>query len=103
LLRRIALRNNQTGLAFSAGTTVRSSPWSREGGTEIAQWQIAALDQAMRVDWLPCKKATGRIAVRAAIGEALRSRSEVPQHLPHEMLTLLLQVNALHEDSDLSS
>jgi hypothetical protein len=54
-------------------------------------------------DWLPYTKASGRIAVRAAIGEALRSRSEVPQHLPHEMLTLLLEVNELHEDSDLSS
>jgi hypothetical protein len=51
-------------------------------------------------DWLPYTKATGRIAVRAAIGEALRSRSEVPQHLPHEMLTLLMQVKALHEDDE---
>jgi hypothetical protein len=41
-----------------------------------------------------------RSAVRAAIGEALRSRSEVPQHLSHEMLALLLQVNALREDDE---
>ena len=42
-------------------------------------------------DWLPYTKVTGRSAVRAAIGEALKTRSEVPQHLPHEMLTLLMQ------------
>ena len=42
-------------------------------------------------DWLPYTKVTGRIAVRTAIGDALRSRSEVPQHLPHEMLMLLMQ------------
>jgi hypothetical protein len=54
-------------------------------------------------DWLPYTKVTGRSAVRAAIGEALRSRSKVPQHLPQEMLTLLMQVNALQEDNDLSS
>ena len=53
-------------------------------------------------DWLPYTKVTGRSAVRAAIGEALKSRYEVPQRLPHGMLALLMQVNALHED-DLSS
>ena len=42
-------------------------------------------------DWLPYTKVTGRSAVRVAIGEALRTRPEVPQHLPHEMLTLLMQ------------
>ena len=42
-------------------------------------------------DWLPYTKVTGRSAVRVAIGEALKTRSEVPQHLPHEMLTLLMQ------------
>ena len=54
-------------------------------------------------DWLPYTTVTARSAVRAAIGEALRSRYEVPQHLPHEMFTLLKQVNALHGDNDLSS
>jgi hypothetical protein len=48
--------------------------------------------------WLPYTKLTGRSAVRAAIGEALKRRSEVPQPLPHGMLALLMQVNALHED-----
>ena len=46
-------------------------------------------------DGLPCTKVTGRSAVRAAIGEALRSRSEVPQQLSHELLALLLQVNVI--------
>ena len=49
-------------------------------------------------DWLPYTKATGRSAVRAAIGEALKRRSEVPQHLPRGMLALLLQ-----GDNDFSS
>ncbi len=49
-------------------------------------------------DWLPYTKATARSAVRTAIGQALCSRYEVPQDLPHEMLTLLLQVNAPHEE-----
>ena len=49
-------------------------------------------------DWLPYTKATGRIAVRAAIGEALRSCSEVPQHLPHEMLALLMQMKLYEDD-----
>jgi hypothetical protein len=51
-------------------------------------------------DWLPYTKVTGRSAVRAAIGEALRSRSEVPQHLPHEMLALLMQMNAPREGGE---
>ena len=49
-------------------------------------------------DWLPYTKVSGRSAVRAAIGEALKRRSEVLQPVPHEMLTLAMQVNALHED-----
>jgi hypothetical protein len=53
-------------------------------------------------DWLPYTKVTARFAVRAAIGEALRSRSEVPQHLPHEMLALLMQVNVVSKSSDRS-
>jgi hypothetical protein len=53
-------------------------------------------------DWLPYTKVTGRSAVRAAIGEALRSRSEVPQHLPHELLALLVQVNVASKSSDRS-
>ena len=54
-------------------------------------------------DWLPYTKVTGRSAVRAAIGEALRNRYEVPQRLPHGMLALLMQMNALQGDNDLSS
>jgi hypothetical protein len=49
-------------------------------------------------DWLPYTKETARRAVRIAIGQALRARSETPRHLPHEMLTLLMQVNTPHED-----
>ena len=48
--------------------------------------------------WLPYTKVTGRSAVRGVIGEALRRRSEVPQHLPHEMLTLVMQVNARQKE-----
>ena len=51
-------------------------------------------------DWLPYTKVTARSAVRAAIGAALRSRYEVPQHLSQEMLSLLMQANALHESDE---
>jgi hypothetical protein len=36
--------------------------------------------------------------VGMAIGQALRARSEIPQHLPHDMLALLMQLNAPHEE-----
>jgi hypothetical protein len=52
------------------------------------------------IEWLPYTKATARSAVRAAIGEALGSRYEVPQHLPQEMLALLMHVNALREGDE---
>ena len=48
-------------------------------------------------DWLPYTKETSRSAVRAAIGEALRNRYEVPQRLPNGMLALLMKMNALRE------
>jgi hypothetical protein len=44
-------------------------------------------------DWLPYTKVTARSAVRAAIGQALSSRYEVPRDLPNELLALLMQVN----------
>jgi hypothetical protein len=44
-------------------------------------------------DWLPYTKVTARSAVRAAIGQALSSRYEVPRDLPNELLALLVQVN----------
>ena len=49
-------------------------------------------------DWLPFTKVTARRAVGMAIGQALRARSEIPQHLPHDMLALLMQLNAPHEE-----
>ena len=49
-------------------------------------------------DWLPFTKVTARRAVGMAIGQALRARSEILQHLPHDMLALLMQLNAPHED-----
>jgi hypothetical protein len=38
-------------------------------------------------------------AVRTMIGQELRARYEVPQGLPHEMLTLLLQLNEHDEEA----
>ena len=52
---------------------------------------------------LPHTKVTGRSAVRAAIGEELKRRFAVLKPLPQEMLALLVQVNAVQEDNDLSS
>ena len=51
-------------------------------------------------DWLPYTKVTARSAVRTAIGNVLKSRYEVPQHLPHEMIALLMQANALRESDE---
>jgi hypothetical protein len=42
--------------------------------------------------WVPYTKVTGRTAVRVAIGDALKRRSEVPQRAP---LALLMKVDAL--------
>ena len=44
-------------------------------------------------DNVPWSKAVTRRAVRTLIGEELQARYEVQQDLPHEMLTLLLQLN----------
>ena len=42
---------------------------------------------------MPWSKAVARRAVRAMTGQELRARYEVPQDLPHEMLTILTQLN----------
>jgi hypothetical protein len=39
-------------------------------------------------------KAAARRAVRTTIGQELRARYEVPQHLPHEILSLLREMAA---------
>jgi hypothetical protein len=44
-------------------------------------------------DNVPWSKAVARRAVRAMIGQELRARYEVPQDLPHEMLTLVVRLN----------
>ena len=36
-------------------------------------------------------------ALQAAIGEELRAQYELPQELPHQLLTLLMQLNAEQE------
>jgi len=49
-------------------------------------------------DTLPYAKTTAHRVVRITIGQELIARYEVPQDLPHEMFTLLMQVNAPHEE-----
>ena len=49
-------------------------------------------------DNVPWSKAVARRAVRTMIGQELRSRYEVPQDMPHEMLTLLMQLNEREEE-----
>ena len=44
-------------------------------------------------DNVPWSKAVARRAVRTMIGQELRARYETPQDLPHEILTLLRQLN----------
>jgi hypothetical protein len=41
-------------------------------------------------------KAAGRRAVRTTMGQELKARYEVPQDLPHKMLTLLKEMAAPH-------
>ena len=49
-------------------------------------------------DNVPWSKAAARRAMRNAIGQALETRYQVPpQHLPEEMLTLLMQLNTRYE------
>ena len=50
----------------------------------------------------PWSKAVTCRAVRSMIGQELRARYEVPQDLPHEMLTLLLQLNEHDEEAFVS-
>ena len=49
-------------------------------------------------DNVPWSKAVARRATRATIGRELKAYYEVPQYLPQEMLTLLMQLNAWHEE-----
>ena len=49
-------------------------------------------------DNVPWSKAVARRAVRTMIGQEPRARYEVPQGLPHEMLTLLVQLNEREEE-----
>ena len=49
-------------------------------------------------DNVPWSKAVARRAVRTMIGQELRARYEVPRDLPHEMLTLLMQLNEREEE-----
>ena len=49
-------------------------------------------------DNVPWSKAVARRAVRTMIGQELRARYEIPQGLPHEMLTLLVQLNERQEE-----
>ena len=48
-------------------------------------------------DNVPWSKAAARRAMRNAIGQALEKRYQVSQHLPEEMLTLLMQLNTRYE------
>ena len=47
---------------------------------------------------MPWSKAEAHRAVRAMIGQELRARYEVPQDLPHDVLTLLIQLNEREQE-----
>ena len=49
-------------------------------------------------DNVPWSKAAARRATRTTIGQELKALYQVPQDLPQEMLTLLIQLNAWHEE-----
>ena len=50
------------------------------------------------LDNVPWSKAVARRAVRTMIGQELRARYEISQDLPHEMLTLLIQLNEREQE-----
>jgi hypothetical protein len=45
-------------------------------------------------EWDNWENSLRRRAIQTGIGEALRSRYEIPKDLPHQLLTLLMQLNA---------
>jgi hypothetical protein len=49
-------------------------------------------------DNVPWSKALVRRAVRTMIGQQLRARYGISQDLPHEMLTLLIQLNEREQE-----
>ena len=49
-------------------------------------------------DNVPSSKAVARRATRTTIGQELQALYQVPQDLPQGMLTLLMQLNAPHEE-----
>ncbi len=50
-------------------------------------------------DKLPYSKTAARLATQFQIGQELKARHEFPQdHLPHEMLTLLMRLKELCEE-----
>jgi hypothetical protein len=51
-------------------------------------------------DNVPWSKAVARRAVRTMIGQDLRARYEISQDLPHEMLTLLIQLNEREQEQE---
>jgi len=72
------------------------------GGDGDCGWQITA-PRSSYESWVPYTKVTGRSVVRVAIGEELKRRFAVLQPVAQEMLALLVQMNALQGDNDLSS
>ena len=49
-------------------------------------------------DNVPWSKAVVCRSARTKIGQKLKALDQVPQDLPQEMLTLLIQLNAWHEE-----
>jgi hypothetical protein len=70
---------------------------------QMTDWKIRASVLGMTQRWLDLAdppepdaldKALRLHAIQTEIGEALRSRYEIPKQLPHQLLTLLMQLNA---------
>jgi len=49
-------------------------------------------------DNVPWSKAVARRATRTTIGQELKALYQVPRDVPQGMLTLLMQLNARHEE-----
>jgi hypothetical protein len=48
-------------------------------------------------EWSPYTEVAADRAVRLAVGQQLGTRYKVPRDLPHEMLTLVMQLNEREE------
>jgi hypothetical protein len=74
---------------------------------QMADWRTRASVLGMAQRWLDLAefhdddaldKALRLRAIQTKIGQELRAQYELPKELPHQLLTLLMQLNAQHDE-----